>query len=199
MSEPVEKVEVEIVDGPEAAASKLLKDGLHSVGASLLLRAVLMVLMGLLLVVNPGGSIAVLTMVIGIALLIVGGIGVAASLSSAFSRFAIFSARGMRNMALFNSAAIALLGIISLIYPAKVNIFWMLMIGLWQLITGFQSLFGGARSPFVWSSGLLSIVIGAVLVAAPWTSLLTAVWLLGTLLIAAGIWIGYAGFRLQRF
>lgn len=198
MPEPVEKVEVEIVDDPAASAAKALQDGFHAAGASLLLRAVLMVVLGVLLVIQPGRSIAVLTMVIGVVLLIVGGIGVAAALSGAVSRFGFFSVRGMRNMALFNSAAIALLGLFSLIYPAKADIFWVLMIGLWQLITGLQNLFSGTRSPFLWSSGLLSVVIGAVLLSAPWTSLLTVVWLLGTLLIAAGLWLGYAGFRLRR-
>ena len=198
MSEPVEKVEVEIVDSPEVSAAKLLQEGFHAAGASLLLRAVLMIVLGILLIVNPGRSIAVLTMVIGVVLLVIGSIGVAASLGGTFSRFGFLSVRGVRDMALFNSAAIALLGLFSLIYPARVNVFWVLMIGLWQLITGLQNLFGGARSPFLWSSGLLSVLIGAVLLSAPWTSLLTIVWLLGTLLIAAGLWIGYAGFRLRR-
>ena len=197
MSEPVEKVEVEIVDSPEGSAAKSMSEIFHAAGAALLVRAALMVVLGVLLVVNPGRLIAVLTMVIGVVLLIVGGIGVAVSLTGSVSRFGYLSARGVRNMALFNSAAIALLGLFSLIYPAKVNIFWVLMIGLWQLITGVQNFFGGMRSPLLWSSGLLSVAIGVVLISSPWTSLLTMVWLLGTLLIAAGLWIGYAGFRLQ--
>ena len=198
MSEPVEKVEVEIVDDPAAEAAKVLQDGFHAAGASLLLRAALMVVLGLLLVVNPGGSLLMLTRGIGVVLLIFGAIGVAAALGGGAARYRFFAWRGVRDMTLFNSAAIILLGIISLVYPAKADVFWVLMIGLWQLVTGLQSLFGGRRSPFLWSSGLLSILIGVVLLVAPWTSLLTMVWLFGILLIAAGVWIGYAGFRLRR-
>ena len=66
MSEPVEKVEVEIVDDPAAEAAKVLQDGFHAAGASLLLRAALMVVLGLLLVVNPGGSLLMLTRGIGV-------------------------------------------------------------------------------------------------------------------------------------
>ena len=200
MSESVEKVEVEIVDPgtppPCCEAGELIR----SAGTSLLLRGVLMVLLGLLLVVNPGESIAMLTRVIGIMLLIAGGIGVAASLSCVgVARLGFIPLRGVRSMALFNSAAIALIGLFSLVAPERANIFWMLMIGLWQLITGLQGLFGGARSPFMWSSALLSVAIGVLLLVAPWTSLLTMVWLFGTLLIAGGLWIGYAGFRMRRF
>ena len=197
MAESVEKVEVEIVDPGTQPPRGEFEGLIRGVSASLMLRAALMVVLGLLLVVNPGGSIAVLTMVIGIALLIVGGVGIAAALGGGVSRFGFLSVRGVRNTALFNSAAIVLIGIFSLVAPEKANIFWMLMIGLWQLITGLQGLFGGSRSPFVWSPALLSVVIGVLLIVAPWTSLLTMVWLFGTLLIAGGLWIGYAGFRLR--
>ena len=198
MSDPVEKVEVEIVDSPETSSATLLNEAFHAAGASLLLRAALMVLLGLLLVVNPGGSIVMLTRIIGAVLLVFGVIGIAAALAGGASRLGFISLRGVRNMALFNSAAIALLGLFSLIAPERANVFWMRMIGLWQLVTGLQGLFGGARSPFVWSSALLSVAIGALLIVAPWTSLLTMVWLFGVLLIAGGLWLGYAGFRLRR-
>ena len=185
-----ETVEPEIVsDGGSVKSVPGLKAIFRTTAGALIWRGVVMLIFSILLLIAPVRSIMTLTMVIG-AFLVAGG------LLAFFTAFR--SAAEGRELMIFNAAALTLLGLFSVVFPGKADVFWVMVVGFYQIFSGVQALFcRGSRTGIVWISSAVSIIAGVVLVTAPWAGLMALTWLLALLLFAASLLTVVTGIKLR--
>lgn len=149
----------------------------------LVFRAVILLLLGILLVAKPLLTAASLTLVIGVFLMI-----------EAF--FALWSAfadrRGKRWLGILYAVLTLLAGLLCFLLPLAMDFAWVIVLGCWQLVAGFNYFVLAFRraAPSVAMAvvnGVLSLFVGVIFIIAPFAGLLAAVWILGALLILAAI------------
>lgn len=184
-------VDPEIVESSGGTGySSGLGAAFRSTAGALIWRGIIMLIFSLLLWVAPARSIMALTMVIG-AFLVAGGV---LAFFTAFRN----GAEG-RELMIFNAVALTLLGLFTVIFPGRADIFWVLMVGVYQIFSGIQELFcRGSRTHIVWISGVISLLVGITLIFAPWAGLMAFTWLLALLLSAASILTIITGIKLRR-
>ena len=158
-------------------------------GSSLILRGIIMLLFGILFWIRPLQVMNVILIIIGIMLMLdsiplfisalkIPGPGKIAMLIPA----GFFLGLGL--LCTFNTMGIANIGII--------------IIGVWQLISGVQSLSTTKNSGALGViSSLLTILVGIIFIAAPVTGLLSISWLLALSIIISGIAALTLGFKLR--
>lgn len=97
-----------------------------------------------------------------------------------------------------------IVGIVTFFWPAITEIALVLIIGAWALITGVMELnFAfravketGARWLFA-ISGILSIIVGILLLIQPIAGIIAVIWVIGAYAVIAGILLIVLGFRLR--
>ncbi len=161
----------------------------RSLGKNLIFRGVLELLLGILLLLNPLQTTAMLTIVIG-AFLIMDGIGILIA--------GIRHSGAGKAWLITNAAALALLGLVAVLRPILMDTMWVLVIGVWQIFGGIECLAGGGwRRGWNVASGVLSLILGVIFICAPFAGLLSVIWLLGILLISSGVVTVAAGVQLR--
>ena len=160
-----------------------------SFGSSLILRGIIMLLFGILFWARPIQVMNIILVIIGVMLIIdsiplfisalkISGPGKIAMLIPAMFLL------GLGLLCTFNTMGIANIGII--------------IIGVWQLISGFQSLSTAKNSGALGViSSLLTILVGIIFIAAPMTGLLSLSWLLALCIIISGISALTLGIKLR--
>jgi len=97
-----------------------------------------------------------------------------------------------------------IVGIVTFFWPAITELALVLLIGAWALITGVMELTfafkavkeTGAKWLFV-VSGILSIILGLLILIRPIAGIIAVIWIIGAYAIIAGIVLIIVGFRLR--
>jgi len=150
----------------------------HANRSALLVRGLIFTILGLIALFRPIGSMAAVTIVLGVFLLI-DGMG-ALFLSFACRRFA----------GILWSILLCAAGIVMITRPVQADTLIVIVLGMWLIITGASELLStqvSAKKALLSGSGILSILIGVLLVIAPFVGLAAVSWLVAILLLVSGL------------
>ena len=163
----------------------------------LALRGLVAILFGLAALFWPGLILAVLIVFFGAYALVDGVLAIVAAFRS--------SGRGMRRPLLLLEGVIGILfGLVALFWPGLTALALLYFIAFWAILSGISRI---AMAIMLrrdieneWSialSGVLSVVLGIVLLLLPGAGLLAYTWLIGLLALALGIALIYYAFRVR--
>jgi uncharacterized membrane protein HdeD (DUF308 family) len=152
----------------------------------LLFRGIAAVLFGILTLVWPNLSLAVLVLLFGV-FAVVGGItAVAAALRNKEEQGWGFL--------LFEGILGILAGVVALVWPGIAALAFLYLLAAWAILTGILELVAplsfpmrGGRAVLMVLAGLVSIVFGVLIAAQPASGLLAVVWLIGVYAIVFGV------------
>jgi uncharacterized membrane protein HdeD (DUF308 family) len=165
--------------------------------ALVLAAGVLSVLIGLLVLAWPGATIRIIAWLFAIQLLVAGVL----QLVSAFS-----AERGPGGRVLFAllGALSILVGLLCLREPLQTALVLGLLIGAMWVVQGVAGMVhaianeSGAARGWAITSGVLSVLGGAVVLVYPGTSLVVLTWLFGIVLVAVGVVLVAQGLSTRR-
>ena len=149
----------------------------HANRSALVIRGLIFFILGLIGLFHPIDSMAVITIVLGIFLLI--DAAGALFLSIACRRFFGF----------IWSFLLCVAGIVMIMQPIAADKLIVLVLGLWLVITGAGELFSASVSPsrsILSGSGVLSILFGILLLIAPFAGVTVFSWFIAILLLISG-------------
>jgi uncharacterized membrane protein HdeD (DUF308 family) len=163
----------------------------------LALRGLVAILFGLAALFWPGLVLTVLIVFFGAYALVDGVLAVIAAFRS--------SARGMRRLLLLIEGVIGILfGILALFWPGLTALTLLYIIAFWAILSGIDRIVMAImlrrEIENEWSialSGVLSVILGIVLILLPGAGLLAYTWLIGILALAVGIALIYYAFRVR--
>jgi uncharacterized membrane protein HdeD (DUF308 family) len=163
------------------------------------LRGVAAILFGVLAFISPGTTILALVLVFGIYAIIDGVLAVIAA----------FQIREVVNqwwVVLLEGLAGILLGIIALVYPSVTAGALLLLIAFWAIFTGLMEIIAAIRLrreiSNEWSlilSGVLSVILGIILVILPSVGAVGLIWAIGLYAIFFGLLMLYLAFKVRGF
>jgi uncharacterized membrane protein HdeD (DUF308 family) len=164
---------------------------------ALALRGLVAILFGLTALFWPGLILAVLIVLFGAYALVDGLLAVVAAFRS--------SGRGMRRPLLLIDGAIGILfGILTLFWPGLTALALLYIIAFWTILSGItriaMAIMLRREIENEWSialSGVLSVILGIVLILLPGAGLLAYAWLIGVLALAVGIALIYYAFGVR--
>src|SRR3712207_345107 len=165
---------------------------------ALALRGLVAVLFGLAALFLPGLVLEVLILLFGAYALVDGILAIVAALES--------SGRGMRRPLLLIEGAIGILfGIVALFWPGLTALALLYVVAFWAIFMGIarivMAIMLRREIENEWSialSGVLSVILGIVLLLLPGAGLLAYTWLIGLLALAVGVALIYYAFRVRR-
>ncbi len=149
----------------------------HANRSALLVRGLVFFILGLIGLFRPIGSLAAVTVILGVFLLL-DAIG-ALFLSFACHRF----------FGVFWSILLCAAGIAMIVRPVEADTLVAVVLGIWLIATGVSELVSAGVSSsklFLSGSGILSILIGILLVAAPFAGLAAFSMIVAILLLISG-------------
>jgi uncharacterized membrane protein HdeD (DUF308 family) len=163
----------------------------------LALRGLVAIVFGLAALFWPGLILAVLIVLFGAYALLDGVLSVIAAFRS--------SRQGMRRPLLLIEGVIGILfGIFALFWPGLTALALLYIIAFWAILSGIARIIMAImlrrEIENEWSialSGVLSVILGIVLLLLPGAGLLAYTWLIGLLAVAIGIALIYYAFRVR--
>ena len=150
----------------------------HANRSALLIRGLVFFILGLIGLFRPIGSLAAVTIILGIILLI----------DAMGALFLTFACR--RYLGVFWSLLLCAAGIAMIVNPVEADVLIAVVLGVWLIATGVSELVSASVSPsrfFLSGSGILSILIGVLLVIAPFAGLAAFSTIVAILLLISGI------------
>ncbi len=163
------------------------------------LRGVAAIIFGVLAFVSPGATILALILVFGVYAVLDGGLAI----------FAAFQIRTVNNrwwVVLLEGLAGILVGIVAIVYPQITAGALLLLIAFWAFFTGIMEIIAAIRFRREiendWSlifAGVVSVILGIVLVANPFAGAVGLVWAIGVYAILFGASMLYLAFKLRGF
>ncbi len=151
-----------------------------------LFRGFAAIIFGVLTLVWPGLSLAVLVIMFGVFAVVSGITAVAAALRN-------HEEQGW-GLLLFEGILGILAGVVALIWPGITALAFLFLLAAWAILTGILELVAPLSFPMSFGRGLLSvlsgivsIVFGILIAARPASGLLTVAWLIGIYAIIVGI------------
>ena len=150
----------------------------HANRSALLIRGLVFFILGLIGLFRPIGSLAAVTVILGIILLI----------DAMGALFLTFACR--RYLGVFWSLLLCAAGIAMIVNPVKADVLIAVVLGVWLIATGVSELVSASVSPsrfFLSGSGILSILIGILLIAAPFAGLAAFSTIVAVLLLISGV------------
>lgn len=159
----------------------------HANCFALLMRGIVFFVLGLVGLFRPIGSAAAATIVLGFLLL----------LDAMGALFLTFACR--RYLGIFWSLLLCAAGIAMIVKPLETDVLVAVVLGVWLIATGMSELVSASVSPsrfFLSGSGILSILIGVLLVVAPFAGLAAFSMIVAVLLLISGIGMLALVFRL---
>ena len=150
----------------------------HANRSALLVRGLIFFILGLIGLFRPIGSLAAVTVILGIFLL----------MDAMGALFLSFACR--RFFGVFWSILLCAAGIAMIVRPVAADTLIAVVLGVWMIVTGAGELFSVPVSPsrlFLSGSGILSILIGILLVVAPFAGLAAFSMIVAVLLLISGI------------
>ena len=159
----------------------------HANCFALLMRGIVFFVLGLVGLFRPIGSAAAATIVLGFLLL----------LDAMGALFLTFACR--RYLGVFWSLLLCAAGITMIVKPVDTDVLIAVVLGVWLIATGVSELASSSVSPsrfFLSGSGILLILIGVLLVVAPFAGLAAFSTIVAVLLLISGIGMLALVFRL---
>ena len=150
----------------------------HANRFALLIRGIIFFILGLVGMFRPIGSLAAVTVILGVILLI----------DAMGALFLTFACR--RYLGVFWSLLLCAAGIAMIVDPVETDVLIAVVLGVWLIATGVIELASASVSPsrfFLSGSGILSILIGVLLVVAPFAGLAAFSTIVAVLLLISGI------------
>jgi len=187
-------------DSPTTAAVKdPIVEAICSFWWLMLLRGILLIALGIYALANPGMTLLSLTMVIAAFVLVDGIFAVVAG---------IFGWTESRGWTLLRGVIGILVGLFVLAHPLVIGALTativMIVLGVQALIAGVLEIVTAIRERkqiegegWLMLNGVLSIVFGLILIAAPFASSLVMIRILGVFAICFGIALAWNSFRLR--
>jgi uncharacterized membrane protein HdeD (DUF308 family) len=170
---------------------------LQSAWTGVLLRGIASLVFGILALINPGLTIGVLVMIFGIYSIIDGLVALWAGITNN-------SPGRNRGLTILHGIVGILAGLFCLIWPALAALYFVILIGLWYIVTGVVELVEAIAlrkeiDNEIWLglAGLASIVLGAAIIFFPKAGALSILWLIAVLAIIAGVSLIMLAFRLR--
>ena len=149
----------------------------HANRSAMVIRGLIFFILGLIGLFRPIGTMAAVTVVLGIFLLI-------------DAMGALFLALACRQLfGILWSVLLCAAGIVLIVRPVAADVLIMVVLGVWLIVTGASELFSSPKSPqkaLLSGSGLFSIVIGILLLIAPFAGLAAISWIVAILLLISG-------------
>ena len=149
----------------------------HANRSAMAIRGLIFFILGLIGLFRPIGTMAAVTIVLGIFLLI-------------DAMGALFLALACRQLfSILWSILLCAAGIVLIVRPVAADVLIMVVLGVWLIVTGANELFSSPKSPqkaLLSGSGLFSIVIGILLLIAPFAGLAAISWIVAILLLISG-------------
>ena len=181
---PVEQAEP-VFSSATAAMTGIFK----AIGNALLIRGIIMVLFGLLFWIHPIQVMNIIIIVIGLMLII-------DSIPLFISSFGLKGPS--KSVMLIPASIMLILGLLCTFNALGIARIGIVIIGIWQLISGIQSVSTARNSGYLGVvSALLSILVGVILVVSPIVGLLAYTWLLALCIIVSGISAFLLGLKLR--
>ena len=146
----------------------------HANRSAMVIRGLVFLVLGLTGLFRPLSSIAVVTVVLGIILLI----------DSAGALFLSLACR--RFFGIVWSLLLCAAGVTMILRPLETDKLVMIVLGVWMIVTGADELLSAqvsTKRKVLSGSGILSILIGILLVIAPFVGLTAVSWLIAILLL----------------
>lgn len=150
----------------------------HANRFALLIRGIIFFILGLVGMFRPIGSLAAVTVILGVILLI-------DAMGALFLTFAC-----CRYLGVFWSLLLCAAGIAMIVDPVETDVLIAVVLGVWLIATGVSELVSASVSPsrfFLSGSGILSILIGVLLAVAPFAGLAAFSTIIAVLLLISGI------------
>ena len=150
----------------------------HANRFALLIRGIIFFVLGLVGLFRPIGSLAAVTICLGLILLV----------DAMGALFLTFACR--RYLGVFWSLLLCAAGIAMMVNPVETDVLIAVVLGIWLIATGVSELVSASVSPsrfFLSGSGILSILIGILLVVAPFAGLAAFSTFVAILLLISGI------------
>jgi uncharacterized membrane protein HdeD (DUF308 family) len=151
-----------------------------------LFRGIAAVLFGILTLVWPKLSLAVLVLLFGVFAVVSGITAVAAALRNREEQGWGFL--------LFEGILGILAGVVALVWPGATALAFLYLLAAWAILTGILELVAplafpmrGGRAVLMVLAGLVSVVFGILIAAQPAAGLLAVVWLIGVYAIVFGV------------
>ena len=149
----------------------------HANRSALVIRGLVFLVLGLIGLFRPLSSLAAVTIVLGIILLI----------DSAGSLFLSIACR--RFFGIFWSLLLCAAGVTMIMRPLEADTLVVIVLGVWLIVTGASELLSAqvsVKRAILSGSGIFSILIGVLLVIAPFAGLAAVSWLIALLLLISG-------------
>ena len=149
----------------------------HANRSALLIRGLIFLVLGLIGLFRPLSSLAAVTVVLGVILLI----------DAAGSLFLSIACR--RFFGIFWSLLLCAAGVTMIVRPLEADTLVVIVLGVWMIVTGANELLSAqvsAKRGIPSGSGIFSILIGVLLVVAPFAGLAAVSWLVAILLLISG-------------
>jgi uncharacterized membrane protein HdeD (DUF308 family) len=166
---------------------------------SLLIRGIAALVLGILALTRPGSVLAVIVTLLGIIVL---AIGVVAAIGALTHRD-----EAKRWVVILVPAIIGIMiGIITIAWPAGMATLIVYVIAIWALVHGITEIYSslklrkdveGEWMPII--IGIVSVILGILLLARPLTAGSVVVWLVGLVVLVLGIFWLIMAFRTRRW
>ena len=146
------------------------------------LRGVIAVLLGVIAIVWPGPTVAVLVILLGAFALVEGVTNIVAGV------------RGRQGWALAEGIISVVVGIVIVVWPGITALALLYVIAFWAILTGILRIVAAIQLRreirnewLLIGSGLASIIFGVIAAVFPGAGILALIWLLGAWLIVLGV------------
>jgi len=160
-------------------------------------RGLIALLFGILLLVWPGVSLFVFAIFFGAFAFVDGIFTLVAAVNYK-------AGAGQRAWLFVRGILGIIVGIVTFFWPAITELALVLLIGAWALVTGIMELNFAFRSvretgaKWLFAvSGILSIILGILLLVRPVAAIIVVIWAIGAYAVLAGIVLIVLGFRLR--
>jgi uncharacterized membrane protein HdeD (DUF308 family) len=161
------------------------------------LRGIAAIIFGVLAFVSPGATILALVLVFGIYAVVDGVLAIVAAfqMRGAVDRWWVVLLEGLAGI---------VAGVIAFVYPQITAGALLLLIAFWAVFTGFMEIIAAIRLRHEinneWSlilGGVLSVILGIILVVYPVSGAVGLVWAIGAYAILFGLLMLYLAFRVR--
>jgi uncharacterized membrane protein HdeD (DUF308 family) len=160
-------------------------------------RGFLALIFGILVLAWPGVSLLIFAIIFGAYVFVDGIFTLVAAVNYK-------AGAGRRTWLFIRGIAGIIVGLITFFWPAITALALVILIAAWALVTGVMELVFAFRanqdSAIRWMfaiSGILSLILGILIVARPIAGMLVIIWIIGAYAVLAGILLIILGFRLR--
>ena len=160
------------------------------------LRGIVAIAFGLVALIWPGLTLGILVFLFGIYALVEGALAAAAAISN----------RDVQGwwVLLFEGFVGIGAGFFAFLWPGITAIILLIIIALWAIVTGVLEVVAAIQLRRILTGewvlgliGLLSILIGVILIASPASGALAVVWVIGAYAVMFGVLLTYLGFKVK--